>query len=149
MTVTVSYLTKALFHLNNKWSNHDKAYGELFSWHHIWPLHCWQSTKNWLIFRILDVAMTEYDNEFINSRFDLLSVYTDGISQSRYFCSTNQAVSEIHLLNCLRNMLWPLASNWRHIPRQLENLTHKFIDFYTFVSTGVSYLDMLIKGNVP
>ena len=46
-------------------------------------------------------------------------------------------------------MLWPLASNWRHIPRQLENLTHKFIDFYTFVSTGVSYLDMLIKGNVP
>ena len=124
-----------------------KLVENFFSWHHIWPLLT--VDENWLIFRILDVAMTEYDNEFINSRFDLLSVYTERISQSRYFCSTNQAVSEIHLLNCLRNMLWPLASNWRHIPRQLENLTHKFIDFYTFVSTGVSYLDMLIKGNVP
>ena len=111
--------------------------------------HCWQSTENWLIFRILDVAMTDYDKELINCCFNFLPFYAERISQSRYFSSTNQGVSKIHFLNCLRNMLWPLASNWRHVPRQLENLTHKFIDFYTFVSTGVSYLDMLIKGNVP
>ena len=103
--------------------------------------------ENWLIFRIMDVSMTEYEKELINSCFNRLPLDLSEYP-NHFFCSTNKVVSEIHFLICLRNMLWPLASNWRHIPRQLENLTHKFIDFYTFVSTGVSYLDMLIKGNV-
>ena len=94
--------------------------------------------------RILDVAMTaEYDKELNNSCFNQLPFELSEYP-NQFFCSPKQVVSEIHFLNCLRNMLWPLASNWRHIPRQLENLTHKFIDFYIFVSTGVSYLDMLI-----
>ena len=90
----------------------------------------------------------EYDKELNNSCFNQLPFELSEYP-NQFFCSPKQVVSEIHFLNCLRNMLWPLASNWRHIPRQLENLTHKFIDFYIFVSTGVSYLDMLIKGNVP
>ena len=90
----------------------------------------------------------EYDKELNNSCFNQLPFELSEYP-NQFFCSPKQVVSEIHFLNCLRNMLWPLASNWRHIPRQLENLTHKFIDFYIFVSTGVSYLDMLIRVNVP